>query len=296
MRSPCRDEHHSEREKERLHMKARGMAIVLALVLAVAATGAVFLYVKGVKADARSAATDLVEVVVPKQEIPAGTRLDDVISAGGFTVQRIPPDAVVEGAATDLSQLQHRTTSSFILGGEQITSARLQGSTERTGGVLGIPRGHEALTIQLDPQRVPGQVLQPGDRISVYATFTDVTLIRGPSLVDYVDGKGFAAAPVEGPAKEQKVGNFTVKIVPDVEVLSVSGQEEETATVTSPTGGIMVTLALLPEDAQRLVYAQEKGTVWLGLLPPGEKGIPQLPVNALSAFEAAIGALGGEQE
>jgi pilus assembly protein CpaB len=267
-------------------MKARGMALVMAVLLAAGATAAVFLYVRSVKNDASTQATDLVTVVVPKQDIPSGTRLDDVIAAGQFTTQQVPPDAVVQGAATDLTQLQHRTTSTFILAGEQITAARLRGSTTATGGVLGIPPEHEALTIQLEPQRVPGQVVQPGDHVSVYATFDDVELIQGSALLAFVRGNA------EGSSEKQEVGDFTVKLVPDAQVLGVSGQAGIDQGLANE--GIMVTLALTPEDAQLLVFAREKGTVWLGLLPPGEKGQPQLPVSYLSGLRAAVAALAGE--
>src|SRR5947207_1480641 len=34
----------------------------------------------------------------------------------------------------------------------------------------------------------------------------------------------------------------------------------------------LVTMALRPKDAQKLVYAQEEGSVWLALLPPHQHG------------------------
>src|SRR6266540_4672399 len=119
-------------------MKSRSLAAVLSALLAVGATAAVFLYVRGVKhqATGRGAMTT---VIVGRQDIPAGSRLDNLISSGGFTTLQIPANAVVQGAITDLNQLHGRTTNSFLLQGEQITTARLQGSTAPTGGVLGIP-------------------------------------------------------------------------------------------------------------------------------------------------------------
>jgi hypothetical protein len=38
-----------------------------------------------------------------------------------------------------------------------------------------------------------------------------------------------------------------------------------------------VTMALRPRDAQRVVFGQENGSVWLGLLPPGQAGTAQPP-------------------
>src|SRR5919198_3269785 len=148
-------------------MKTRGLAIALAVVLAGGATFAVFLYVQSIKDEnvPQAAAENMVTVIVPKQDLPAGTSLDGLISAGAFTTVRIPAEAVVPGAVTDLQQLQGRATSTFILQGEQISTARLQGSRQPTGGLLGIPAGYRAASFQLEGQRVVNGVVQPGDHV-----------------------------------------------------------------------------------------------------------------------------------
>jgi Flp pilus assembly protein CpaB len=73
----------------------------------------------------------------------------------------------------------------------------------------------------------------------------------------------------------------TATIVPDVEALKVIDVTNEGVTGQASTATSTVTLALLPKDAQDVVFAQEKGTIWLGLLPPGEKGSKQSPTNIL---------------
>jgi hypothetical protein len=45
----------------------------------------------------------------------------------------------------------------------------------------------------------------------------------------------------------------------------------------SDSSRIQVTFDLLPEDAQNLVFAQENARIWLGLLPPEEEGLTNLP-------------------
>jgi hypothetical protein len=42
-----------------------------------------------------------------------------------------------------------------------------------------------------------------------------------------------------------------------------------------------VTLELLPTDAEKVVFAQQNGTVWLALLVPGEEGVSAPPVDFL---------------
>ena len=225
-------------------MRSRGFLIVVALVLAAAATVAVFQYVRGVE-DEAVAGEDMVQVIVSKQDIPSGTDLTPLLTQGVFTTQAFPSDTVLEGAVTSLSQLEGNQTASSILAGEQVSVARLRGENQTGGGMLGIPDGHEALTILLDGPRAAGGFLRQGDHVTVYATF---------------------AAP-----REQ-----TIVLVPDAVVL----RTPSTAATAGGEAGGQVTLALTPVDSQRLVFSQERGTIWLGLLPPGEDGEARGPISA----------------
>jgi Flp pilus assembly protein CpaB len=253
-------------------MKKRGLALFVALLLAAGATVAVFLYVEGVRRDA-TAAPKMVRVVVPKRDIAAGTQLDGLISAGAFTTLDVPESAVVSGAITDLSQLQGRTTSTFILQDEQISTARLRGSTQATGGVLGIPKGYQAVSFQQPLAQVVGGVLQPGDHITIYGSFDSTLTAKfhfhktGPTDTGDIGITG----------QGQLAGGEVLVVVPDVQVLKI-------APVPNSTGGSdlsqkLVTLALLPQDVERVLYAGAQGHVWFSLLPPGEQGQPQPPVT-----------------
>jgi pilus assembly protein CpaB len=235
-------------------MKTRGLAIGVAVALAAGATFAVFLYVQSVKDDNEPVPVtqNMIQVIVPKQDIPAGANLDALISAGAFTTVQVPATAVVPGAITDLAQLQGRATSTFVLQGEQISTARLQGSKQPTGGVLGIPAGHRAVSIQLEGQRVVNGVIQPGDHVTLYVT------LKGDQ------------------------GQKTSVVVPDVMVLETTSPPVATANEVAgapESGGAVVTLALKPQDSGRVILAQEEGSVWLSLLPPNEHGKKLAPVT-----------------
>ena len=56
----------------------------------------------------------------------------------------------------------------------------------------------------------------------------------------------------------------------------------------SDSDRIRITLDLLPQDAQNLVFAQENGLVWLGLLPPDEDGTQ--PNASTVPLELLLGA------
>lgn len=237
-------------------MNSRGLLAVVAFLLAATATTAVFLYVKGVRDDAQT--SEQVTVVVASEDIPAGADLDDEITAGVFTTTEIAEDDLVDGAVTDLAQLDGRTTRYPILAGEQITTARLQGSEdELPGGVLGIPEGFTAVSVALDAPRVVGGALEAGDHVTIYGTFRPTG---------------------GGQANTAQSNGVTVNLVPDVQVLRVrdaTGGEVGSAAVGQAT----VTLALKPRDAQELIFAQEQGTVWFGLLGPNERGVQTPPLT-----------------
>lgn len=217
--------------------------------MAATATLAVFLYVKGVRDEAETAGR-MVEVIVAKEDILAGQSLDELIAAGSFTTRTFPEDTLVSGVVTDLSELQGQKSAVPILAFEQISTARLEGSDELPGGALGIPKGHEAVTLALDIPRVIAGEMAAGDSVTVYATFD-----REETTVDLASN--VQVLRVLSNAPEGTIGS-------------------ETATAGTVT---MVTLALTPREAQRVVFAQELGTVYLGLLPPGEQGSHAPPLS-----------------
>lgn len=234
--------------------RIRGMAVVLAMLLAFAATLAVYLYVKGVREEATTGG-EMVTVIVSKQDIPVGTALDPLIEQGVFTTKSIPRDALVAGAVTDLSQLRGQTTAFPILANEQISVQRFQGRTEESG--LGLREGFQAVTISVGVEQAVGGHVQRGDRVTIYGTF-DVTIIQ-PDLPALLAG---------AERREVKVGQMTLTLVPEVRVLDVDSEDPG-----------LITLELTPEDTERLVYAKEHGSLWLALLHPKDKGQRLGPIN-----------------
>ncbi len=248
-------------------MKGKGAGVALALVLAVGATVAVFAYVRSVRSGTE--VTDTVDVIVAQEDIPAGARLDTLISSGGFTTVAVPRDAIVGGAITTFDQLRGHTTSTAIFAGEQMSTARLQGATDQSGGRLGLREGYVAVGLQLPAPQAGLGFIQEGDHVIVFNTFSQALLINRPQ-----------GEIVGGPlATVENNLNYTQTVVPDARVLKVL-----TSGATSVSGGttedISLELEVTPRDAQRLLHAHEKGEVWLALLRPDEEGTDRKPVNA----------------
>jgi pilus assembly protein CpaB len=248
-------------------MKGRGLVVFLALILATLATAGVFMYSRGVQEEAKTGGT-MVQVVVSKVDIPARTDLDQLIQDDQFRIVQVPEGVVVPGAITSLDQLAGKDNAAPILAGEQIPTARITGQI--SGGVLSIPKGMQALNVALDAPRAIAGVIAPGDEVTVYGTYTDVTDIK----------------------TGEKLPTMTNILVPTVEVLAVYrplssstfGGDEETQQ-SSAGGSVSVTLALTQRDAQRFVFTMETARVWLGLLPPGETGQNLSEITFLEVVE-----------
>lgn len=260
-------------------MKARGIALVVALLLAGVAAGTVFMYVRGVREETR-AAEERISVVVAKEDIPPGTQLDPLLSGGMFARLEVPRATLIRGVITSLDQLQGQETSSPILAGEQISTARLRGEAEFGGGLLGIPEGHKAVTLPLETPRALGGVLRNGDHVSIYATFSDAGKTTATVKVDQSGGVATATGKVTA------VPGLTITVVPDVQILRMAAPPSGGIGSSSEDGkSLLVTLALTPRDAQRVIFAMERGQIWLGLLPPNEDGAAESPVSFLEVAE-----------
>jgi len=147
-------------------MRSRGLVVAIAVILAIAAAGAVILYTKGVKQDAVSGGA-LAVVVVSSQDIPANTDLNPLLNDGVFSELQVPNDAVVDGAITSLDELRGQTTTAPVLANEQISPARLSSGEAAPGGNLGISPGHVGLATEVDLERGVAGSITSGDHIAV---------------------------------------------------------------------------------------------------------------------------------
>jgi pilus assembly protein CpaB len=231
-------------------MRGRVVAVLVALALAVAATAALVAYAAG--ADRRAIADqEPVLVYVAKARIPAGTGGEDAQNRGLIERTALPRRAVAGGAVRTLEQLGGRVAAVDIIPGEQLLAARWVGRGEAPGGrLLAIPEGHQAVSIALDPTRQVSGFITPGDRVSVLVS---LSLPRG--------------------GRPQRTSRFLLQ---DVQVLAVGGTAQEGRRVGQGRNQSLsaVTLAVRPADVERVVFAAENGSLYLSLLPPGQRPVP----------------------
>jgi pilus assembly protein CpaB len=229
----------------------RTIAIVVAVVLAAIATIAIVMYVRGIEQRAFEDA-ELVEVLVATEEIPARTPAADAADAGQIARDRVPRTAVPDGAIDALAEIEGLVAFDRILEGEVILSQRWTEPEDAVAG-LDIPEGHEAIAVQVAvPPGVAGHI-RTSDRVSLIAHLT--------------------GAAVEGEDDEAEAAEETRAeyLLQDIEVLAVGQRtvSEEEDGAGQDTSQVLLTIALEPEDAERLVFAINEASLYFTLLPEG---------------------------
>jgi pilus assembly protein CpaB len=237
----------------------RRLALLLAAVLVAAlGTTLVFAYVK--KADDRAIADQRpVTVLIAKATIAAGTRVIDAANSGAFQSKELPQSAVAPGALSSTEPIKDQVALGTIFPGQQLLSGMF-GATAATTASIAIPPGQIAASFSFgDPQRVAGFV-QPGSEIVVFLT---------SSLDNSVSS--------------------TRVLLPKVTVIAVGP-----TTITPPANPAqanpealpraMLTLALTQAQAQKLIFAQGNGTLYLGLLNDKSVIRPGSGANARNVF------------
>lgn len=239
-------------------MRSRLAILLIAIILALLGTVGAATYIQNVKAQVEEGGK-LIEVLVAQKAIPAGTSTEDLTDKSLVVSRRIPKRYAAEQALSSTQQFKDKVLIVSLGKGEQLTQNKFQNRPDAELSFR-IPPGLVAISIPVDEIVGVANLISPGDRISVIATFspgaggTDITRI----------------------------------FLQNVEVLTTSTSSEDFQksglTQRSALGKRTITLALTPADAEKLVFAQEKGNVWLVLLPRGESQAGPTPGQTLQTI------------
>ena len=232
-------------------MRRPPIILCTGLVLGLLGATLVLGYVRNIESRA-DAAEEMATVVVATAAIPTGTAAGD--AAGLVSATKVPARYARPGAITALDTVAGQFTVRRVEAGETL-AARDFASAATTAGALAIPAGREAMAVAVGIDGGVGRYPRPGDKVSVYATFTQ-------------------PAPL------------TQKILSDIQVLanqpagSATGRLESTDGVAAPTGNQLVyLLAVTPDEASQLVHGAQTGEIWLTLVPEGQPSPPVADVG-----------------
>jgi len=208
-----------------------GGVIVVALVLGLVTAYLAWRYFTDLQKSSRE---NWVDVVVAAADIPARTE----IAREKLQVTRYPKEHLAPDAVTKLEDAVGRVALDRIRAKDQIRTSGLAKKGEAPG--INIPPGKRAITIGVDEVKGVGNMIKPGDRVDIIATLTD-PLARMETTQTILQNIGVLAVD-KGRTDAQQGGGASSSI----------------------------TIAVPPEEAERLTAAVRLGTLRVMLRPSEE--------------------------
>jgi len=207
-------------------------------------------------------------VFVAAGRIEAGTPADVAINQGLITRSEVPQGSVAPDAIGELDQIRGKLAVSTIFEGETIIASRFGDVAQTETGLQEIPEDRQAVTVEAGTVNGLAGFVRPGDRLSVVASLATPDAASG-------------AVDADGNPTDGGTGIQVQYVVQDAIVLAV-GQRVVTYDENGIKTGYAIqesndryiyTLALPPEDIERLLFSVQQGTVWFTLLPEGQEPV-----------------------
>ena len=257
----------------RVGVNTRVIAIILAIILAAVAAWALLSYVRGVEVRTQ-ADFEPVDTFVATETIVAGTSAEAATAAGLIEARSVPQVAVPDNAIGTLTQIEGLVAVVDILPGEVIVADRFGDAVAETTrrGLREIPPDQEAIAVEVTVPQGVAAFITAGDQVSIIAEL----ILPGEEPADDVDD----------PAEVQEAADLPLAqyLLQDVEVLAVGRRVvQEGEDQVQATEQVLMTLALAPSDAEKLVFANNNGILYFTLLPPEspdpEVEAPERPIE-----------------
>lgn len=186
-------------------------------------------------------------IVVAARDVPART----VLTEDMLTFASVPVDTVHPQAVTDVQPVVGKVLQYPLVAGEPLLQPKLADVQESLGLSSQVPEGTRAISVEVNDIRGSAGLINPGDKVDVYAAFEQSRVGLNMGLLVLQDVTVIAVAQELTP--------------PDP---NASTEEGADPTATDSRGNDRtrtVTLAVGPEQAERLVMADVLGTLRLGL-------------------------------
>lgn len=285
-------------------MKAIGGKGVLALslVLGIATSYMVYQYVDQATQAAKPVET--VPVLTAAKDIPART----TITGEMLRMTRVPVDIKLPDALVVSTDAVGKVTKLPISQGEEMLPSKLFLDREESGLAFVVPEGKRAVSVAVNEVVGSGGMLVPSDFVDVVAVLDVQT--NNPS--DPANQR-FGVDP----GSRAQVKAIAQYVLQNIEVLAVAqvlqgdptppstGQKVSGAVggasaqpakqnSTAQPGARTVTLAVGPEDAEKLILAEDKGRIRLVLRAHGDSTTIKVDDSAMFQFVNGVATLKSE--
>jgi len=240
--------------------KANRRFIMLAVILGL--LGAILVYVafSRTKSTTGGVTENSVAVVVARQDIPARTK----ITASMVEVRLLSTDVRSNLGYTDVGAVVNKTTRFPISANEQILPNKVvdvspaAAASSRSLAFV-VPTGLRAMAVTVKPVSTAGGLVLPGDYIDILGVFS-VDFFTSPSdptakqkVDNYVSSTLFQAKEVLA------VSQTIVDAVPDSTPVADGTARVRNSEAKADPQAVTVTLALTPDEAEKLFLAEKNG-------------------------------------
>ena len=178
----------------------------------------------------------LVSIYVAAKDLPSGITFRELKSENGLVQKKFPEKSLPNNVVTDLSQVTDDLRSRGPIVAGQIVTTSYFTSDTRSDVSLPIPPGMLAVSISVDDVGRVSNFVLPGSQVVVFATSAS-----GSS------------------------GGATRILLPNTLVLGIGNQTGLNLSATTLSPSQLVTIAVTPRDAQRVVLASQSMRLSLAL-------------------------------
>lgn len=183
----------------------------------------------------------LIAVVVAKSDITPRIKIREEM----LEVKEIPEKDVPSGAILDKAEIIDLPAKITILAGDVITSRKLYKSSEQSGFVGTIPPDCRAISIHVNDVTGVAGFAKPGDYVDLLLVENNSTSATTNIIL-------------------QNVLLLSINQNMNRDDVEVNGEKNSNAAIANPS---IVTLALRPHEALKLVSATKLGDIYLMLRP-----------------------------
>lgn len=241
-------------------MNRRGVIAIIAAVTLALAGGALYLGLN--RAQSSDAASEKpITVYLANADIPVGTGNDKI--AALIVAKQVPGNTAEPGAITDIKQIEGRQVISAIPKGKQLVSSMFATAEQAAASSQAtLPSGTVEIAVQLNALQSVGGQLKAGGTVSVFVTAAYKSSESGEGVE--------ATRRVASKVMITKVVSGTATPVTAPQPAATTEPTSTPAPTTAPSrqpaassAGMMLLLAVTPNDAARLIMAAKSGTITL---------------------------------
>jgi pilus assembly protein CpaB len=231
--------------------------LVVAVVVAAIAAFATYAWLNGVQDRAYKNAK-LVRVYKVAKDIDKGQTGDQALDSESVRADKAPEQFRPATALTNINVIRGKVALTKLSAGQIVVDGMfVDPRVEQVTAAQRIPAGQVAVTISADQVQGVAGLLVPGDKVDILVA--------------------------NGPAMQMLFQNVNILFIGT----TAAPQAGETQAVQATTSNL-ITFAVPPFAAQKIVQAAKGPGLYLALVPPDNQPVPVPPVNPGNLFTGGL--------